>query len=339
MNHFLKKNFSTVGGAGGGGDKADPPPAPRLNPPKLGGLSVLTSYSYSESVDALSEGPIGGIVNQNGQYVDGHRIFEGIYIDDVPVKKTIDPLDNTIPRATVSLSEVMALVTDSWIANGEFQDYSLSNLSTEDISYDPGLSVSNPYQAHTVGNDSISAEIIYGKKNIAKAILKGRNLLNKFSNDSTQESNIKDISKQKLLRYDAFSTESIIENNILKDNPSSTEYPFFCVKINLGNPYDSSEPSQSITDIPVGKSTVFFLEDDVSEIIFQKLEISEIGRRRLIRPLGWIDMSFITQVGPNSVGGYVYLFGIHENGFPTRESVLALRNTAANFHVLDLIKI
>lgn len=335
MNHFLKKNFSTVGGAGGGGDKADPPPAPRLNPPKLGGLSALTSYSYSESVDALSEGPIGGIVNQNGQYVDGHRIFEGIYIDDVPVKKTIDPLDSTIPKGTVDLASIMSLVTSNWIENGEFQDYSLASLSTEEISYDPSLSVSNPYLAYSVDGNEISAEIIYGKKNIAKSILKGRNLLSKFSSDADQDVAVTDISKQKLLRYDIFSTESVIENNILKDNPSSTEYPFFCVKINLGNPYDSSEPPQSIDDIPVGKNTVFFLEDDVSEIVFQKLEISEIGRRRLIRPLGWIDMSFITQVGPNTVGGYIYLFGVHENGYPTRESILALKNIVSNFHVLD----
>jgi hypothetical protein len=335
MNHFLTKNFSTVAGAGGGGGKSDPPPSPRLNPPKLGALSAISSYSYSESVDALSEGPIGGIVNQNGQFVDGHRIFEGIYIDDVPVKKTINPLDETIPKATVSLAGIMSSVTSNWFSGENFQDYSLSSLSTEDVSYDPSLSVSNPYQAHIVGNEQLSAEIIYGKKNIAKAILKGRNLLSKFANDPNNESAVTEIAKQKLLRYDAFSTESVIENNILKDNPSSTDYPFFCVKINLGNIYSSSEGVQTISDIPVGKSTAFYLENDISEIISEKLEISELGRRRLIRPLGWIDMSFISQVGPNALGGYIYIFGIHENGFPTEETVTSLRDIVTDFHVID----
>jgi hypothetical protein len=116
MNHFLKKNFSSIFGAGGKPEKGDPPPPPVLNPPKLGALTALTSYSYSESVDALSEGPIEGIVNQNGQHLDGYRIFEGVYIDDVPVKKTMNPMDPSISRSTVYLGDIIQQLTAQWFS-------------------------------------------------------------------------------------------------------------------------------------------------------------------------------------------------------------------------------
>jgi len=334
MNHFLTKNFSKVGGAGGG-DKGDPPQPPTLNPPKLGALSSLSSYSYSESVDALSEGPIEGVVNQNGQYLDGHRIFEGIYIDDVPIKKSINPLDSSIPRSTISLSSILSQITEPWIKDGSFQDFSLDKLTLADRSYNPSGPVSNPYQSFMVSNGGMSAEIIYAKKDISKAILKGFNLLKKISNDPLLLEEVTSSAKKKLLRYESFSTASSIENQLLKDYPSSFEYPFFCVKINLGNVYDESEPIQAITDIPIGKNTNFFLEDDICNKVFQKIEISEIGKTRTLRPLSYVDTSYLYNTDALGVGGYIYLFGVHENGFPTKETILALRGDVKNFHIID----
>ena len=323
-------------GAGGGGTKSDPPPPATLNPPKLGALSVLTSYSYSESIDALGEGPIEGLVNANGQYLDGHRIFEGIYIDDVPVKKTIDPLNDGIEKWSISLSSLFNDLLTPWISDEQFQDYSLGSLTKEDISYESSIEVSNPYQAYKVSNQTLSAEIIYGKTNIAKAILKGCNLLRSVAGDSANSTSTVELAKMKLLRYDAYSTFSMIENNLLRDYPSSTEYPFFCIKINLGNLYQqASEPLQGVSGALVNRTACFVLEDDIQNSIFQALEISEIGITRTIRPLKWIDMSYLYAGDTAMLGGYVYLFGVHKNGFPTRESILSLRDKVTNFHVLN----
>lgn len=335
MNHFLTKNFSKVGGAGGG-KKSDAPSPPTLTPPKLGSLSALTSYSYSESVDALSEGPIEGLVNQNGQYLSSHRIFEGIYIDDVPVKKTVNPLDETIDKSTLALTNILTAATNSWFANGEFSDYSLADLPKTNISYDPAIEVSNPYEAFVSTSGTLTAEIIYGKTNIAKALFRGKNLLSALSNDSVTPSISKEAIKRKLLQYGAFSTFSMIENNLLKDYPSSTEYPFFCVKINLGNFYNSTnEPLQPTSNVDVGKTTNAFLEHDIVNQIFQRLEISEANRTRVLRPLSWIDMSYLYGDTVPQLGGYIYIFGIHENGYPTQESIVGLRETVQNFYILN----
>lgn len=335
MNHFLTKNFSKVGGAGGG-KKGDAPGPPTLTPPKLGSLSSLVSYSYSESVDALSEGPIEGLVNQNGQYLSSHRIFEGIYIDDVPVKKTINPLDETVDRSTLSLTNLLMVATDNWFVDGVFSDYSLADLPKTNISYDPTLEVSNPYEAFVSTSGTLTAEIIYGKTNIAKALFRGKNLLSALSNDAVTPSVSKESIKRKLLQYGAFSTFTMIENNLLKDYPSSIEYPFFCVKINLGNFYDSiNEPFQPTSNVDVGKTTNAFLEHDIANQIFQRLEISEANRTRVLRPLSWIDMSYLYGDTIPQLGGYIYIFGIHENGYPTQESIVGLRETVQNFHILN----
>jgi hypothetical protein len=336
MNHFLKRNFSSIVGAGGQPEKGDPPPPPVLNPPKLGALTALTSYSYSESVDALSEGPIEGIVNQNGQYINGYRIFEGIYIDDVPIKKTCDPMDSTITRSTAYLGDIIQDLTSNWFNGDSFEDFSLNNLPLVKTSYDPVLNVNNPYESFKVSNDRLSAEIVYGKKNIAKAIFLGFNTLRHFSDSLETTPDLATIAKQKLLRYDAFSSLSIIENELLRDYPLSTDFPFFCVKINLGSMHKSNEPRQLISDLPIGRNVDFYIEDDIANQVFQPLEISEIGKTRVLRPLGTIDTSFLySDVESLTLGGYIYLFGVHQNGFPTKETLITLRENVKNIHVLD----
>jgi hypothetical protein len=222
-----------------------------------------------------------------------------------------------------------------------FQDLSLNNLPLVKTSYDPSSSVNNPYESFKVSNDKLSAEIIYGKKNISKAIFLGINTLRRFSDDSSIPSDLAAIAKQKLLKYDAFSSLSIIENQLLKDYPISTDFPFFCVKINLGNIYRSTEPVQKILNLPVSKETSFYLENDISNQIFQPLEISEIGKTRIVRPLKNIDTSFLyrnstfEEEDNLELAGYLYLFGVHQNSFPTKESLISLRENIKNLHILD----
>lgn len=337
MRHFLKKNFSTVGGGGGGGGKPDPPSPPVLNPPKLGALSSLTSYSYSESVDALGEGPIEGLVNQNGQYVDGNRIFEGMYIDDVPVKKTVDFSSQIEENYSINLQPILEELTNPWFENGSFQEKSFDTLTLQSISYESNRSVLNGYSAYKVGDSNLSAELIFGKTNIAKAIFKGRNVLNSVANDISLGKNVIEVAKGKLLRYDAFSSFSVVENQILKDFPLSSEYPVFCVKINLGNLYDSSENLQSISSVNISKSTSIYLDGDIDNSIFQKIEISEIGKKRVIRPLKWMDMTYVGDSSNQRFGGHIYIFGLHENNYPTRESIQSLREKVKTLYIIDEI--
>jgi hypothetical protein len=83
MNHILKKKSIA-----GGGKRRTPAP-PIYKPPAMGDLQYGASYSYAETLDLISDGPIEGLVNQNGTVVsDGLKILQGIYLDDTPVAVT-----------------------------------------------------------------------------------------------------------------------------------------------------------------------------------------------------------------------------------------------------------
>ena len=55
---------------------------PVLSPPKLGATSMASSFSYYESIDMLTDGPIYGLVTKNGLLASP---LEGIYLDGVPI--------------------------------------------------------------------------------------------------------------------------------------------------------------------------------------------------------------------------------------------------------------
>ncbi len=139
MHHFLQKNINNIQGAGfgkkggGGGSPPAPPPA-ELQPPKLGKLQTLASYSYSEIIDLVGDGPIEGIVNQNGQYVQGNRIFEGIYFDNTPIKKSFDlSYTGTFPVSAsgYSLTGSTTAIYNKWFSSGEFINYDFTGIGAQ----------------------------------------------------------------------------------------------------------------------------------------------------------------------------------------------------------------
>ena len=82
MKHFELKNF--LGGAGG--KKPKPPKPPVLQPPYLGEYKNVSSYSYSEVIDLLSDGPIEGLTNKDGYLLKPESYLQGVYLNDVPVE-------------------------------------------------------------------------------------------------------------------------------------------------------------------------------------------------------------------------------------------------------------
>jgi hypothetical protein len=97
MNHILKKKSI----AGGGKRRSSPAP-PIYKPPAMGDLQYGASYSYAETLDLISDGPIEGLVNQNGTVVsDGLKMLQGIYLDDTPVAVT-DGAETTTSNSAIS---------------------------------------------------------------------------------------------------------------------------------------------------------------------------------------------------------------------------------------------
>lgn len=100
MKHLLKK----LSIAGGGGSKKPKPPI--YKPPIMGELQYGASYSYAETLDLVSDGPIEGLVNANGETVDGLNMLQGIYLDDTAVAVTTDSpreLDQLTPLETETI--------------------------------------------------------------------------------------------------------------------------------------------------------------------------------------------------------------------------------------------
>ena len=102
MKHFLKKRNLLINGAGGAKSSSPPPPSVTqypnvLAPPQIGKMNTLSSFSYAEIVDLLSDGPIEGLVNKFGQKVYDENIFEGIYFNDVPIKESSKDSSEEVP--------------------------------------------------------------------------------------------------------------------------------------------------------------------------------------------------------------------------------------------------
>jgi hypothetical protein len=113
MKHFLQKRDLTIFGAGGG-PKAPPPPIITLypavlTPPLLGDTNQISSFSYAEMIDLISDGPIEGLVNKDGNKVYDENIFEGIYLNDVAIKET-----SKIKKDKISISFVKDKIKELW---------------------------------------------------------------------------------------------------------------------------------------------------------------------------------------------------------------------------------
>ena len=127
MKHFLKKQNLTIKGSGGGSSPPPPPPPivsqypSVLVPPSVGEMDTITSFSYAEMIDLLSDGPIEGIVNKDGRKVYDDNIFEGIYLNEVPVKET-----SRINSQKIPISKLKDKLKNIWNSNAILNKESVS---------------------------------------------------------------------------------------------------------------------------------------------------------------------------------------------------------------------
>lgn len=102
---------------GGGGSAAPPPPTITqypsvLAPPQIGGVNTISSFSYVEIIDLISDGPIEGLINKNGRKIYEENIFEGIYLNDTPIKET-----SSIKTQKISIDFLKRSLKDYWNNN------------------------------------------------------------------------------------------------------------------------------------------------------------------------------------------------------------------------------
>ena len=132
MSHILKK--IAIAGAG---KKAKQKP-PIYRPPIMGELQYGASFSYAETLDLISDGPIEGLVNRYGNLLHGLSILEGIYLDDTPIavsnSKEMREV-NLNPQAIAAMRDLpameLATPTDGGINNAQLFFKALSNNATK----------------------------------------------------------------------------------------------------------------------------------------------------------------------------------------------------------------
>ena len=109
MRHIDKKILFR--GAG----KSTPKPKPALlNPPSIGNFKIASSYSVAEIIDLVSDGPIEGLVDQNGKVLD-KDIFKGIYLDNTPIQNTEKTNQNDVIGAFYM--SVLGEFAEPWTTN------------------------------------------------------------------------------------------------------------------------------------------------------------------------------------------------------------------------------
>jgi predicted phage tail protein len=118
MKHLIKKDLFQ------GGGKSKPKPTPALlKPPKLDNYEILNSYSVAEVVDLISDGPIEGLVNQNGERLITD-ILQGVYLDNTPVQQTSAGSNTIINESDIigskNISDRLNKLGDVYYQNNQY---------------------------------------------------------------------------------------------------------------------------------------------------------------------------------------------------------------------------
>jgi hypothetical protein len=70
---------------------------PIYRPPRLGDMQYGASFSFLETLDLISDGPIEGVVNQEGRLVnDDGDLLQGVYLDNTPVAITTKAVQDEV---------------------------------------------------------------------------------------------------------------------------------------------------------------------------------------------------------------------------------------------------
>ena len=100
MKHLLKK----ISSRGGGSKKPKVTPAV-LNPPSIGTFQFGSSFSISETIDLISDGPIEGLVDPEGNKLPESEISRGVYLNGTAVSVTNKTFGtNQPPRSNLNIS-------------------------------------------------------------------------------------------------------------------------------------------------------------------------------------------------------------------------------------------
>ena len=315
MSHFSQKYIKGIVGAGGGPDAPPPPTPPTFKPPKLGDLQAVSSYDYVENIDLISDGEIDGLVGQNGEYIDNVRLFEGIYLEDVVVRQSVDSESSTVV-ASYDLSFIGEAFQNKFYPNSSFTETSTSSLGDLQGSNSSGVSFS----------------VLKTKDEIANSIFQSvLNIENAYLNIQPPDESSSIFKQLRLLRAQFnFSSQREVLTYLLPDFPeySSSDYPFLALKISLNANLPSY--SHSIDDLIV-------LNNDIYNQIYYDLEATELQNKKILSQKKKINTTFFQTTVDNQTfaKGDFYVFFYQRNGFVLQNGVDAIISHINSISVLN----
>jgi hypothetical protein len=115
MKHFLKKKDLCIKGF----TLTQFPNV--IAPLSLGKMNNLTSFTFAEIIDLLSDGPIEGLVNKFGDKLSDENLLEGVYFNEVPVKES-----SSTNKLSVPIDFLTKALKDFWNCN-DTQDPKIIN--------------------------------------------------------------------------------------------------------------------------------------------------------------------------------------------------------------------
>lgn len=343
MNHFTQKYINNIGGAGGGPKRPDPPSPPILNPPKLGDLQAISSFEYVENIDLLSDGSIDGFVTQDGTYVDNERIFESVYLNDIPIKQTSTITNDSI-IVNYAITGISGAFTNFFYQNGEFLEKSVDDVVQNLTGTFSGVrNVSGSYFAYDA---ILSYSIIDGKDNIAKDIYES--LLEipiqpDYINNQDRLPQLKVLNDYyRILKFGKFNYNSALEVStyLLPDFPDKfkDEYPFVCLKLDiiLSPSTQTFDILNQLVTFPLSYafqiSDYLYLDSDIYNQTYLPFEATELNKKRFLESRKKIDLTYPSQ---NGWTGSMYLFLYKKDGKILQNSVDAI---IKNLKSLKIIK-
>ena len=142
----------------------------------MGDVATVSSFSYAELIDLISDGPIEGLVNKNGKKVYEENIFEGIYLNDAPIKET-----SSTKTQKISIDFLKRALKDFWSDNKNSFNDGIVNLPDTSILNADG-SINYFSRILTIGSTSIDIDNVnfdsgikitsYNPKNSAYSFIK-----------------------------------------------------------------------------------------------------------------------------------------------------------------------
>lgn len=348
MEHFVQRNFQGILGAGGP-KKPDPPPPPILQPPRLGDLQAISSYEYVESIDLISDGMIDGWVNQRGEYVEDLRLFESIYLNDVPVKISLPSDSGTQIGLNGNLNFIGDSLTGLFYPDGLGGNYDNSTTMSDMVT---SLGNSIAYQISGSVYANIEYEYLSGRNIIAGDILnKIKNAKTSFQSD---DGVLKTQSKIFLGKFGNYVTLNQVSNGLLPMNPNilSENYPFGCLRLNFHIPLMPqtgyiNEYATGYASFANTENTNIIVSDDIANYSFSNFEADQIQKQEYYSPPKKINLTYFTDAESASISGIdstltgsMYLFfDIEKNAndvfIPTKSAIDSIIYELKNFKIAD----